>query len=92
MRKRIHKTEFYLACRDNGYLSITEFSVTDENGSYTYTENWDVSASFEEKAGKCGIVETDALIVICNQDGTPLTDDTCDIGSFGYDGQISDCG
>lgn len=31
---------------------------------------------------------TDALIVICNQDGTPLTDDTCDIWAFGYDGQI----
>lgn len=131
-------TEFYLACRDNGYLSITDFSVADENGSYTYTENWDVSASFEEKAGRCGIVKidegvelcwgiseygentytieyvlhdlvgsyqdadgfnyrfvdemsffpTDALIVICNQDGTPLTDDTCDIWAFGYDGQI----
>lgn len=131
-------TEFYLACRDNGYLSITDFSVADENGSYTYTENWDVSSSFEEKAGKCGIVETDegvelcwgiseygentytieyvlhdlvgsyqdadgfnyrfvdemsffptdAVIVICNQDGTPLADDTCDIWAFGYDGQI----
>lgn len=131
-------TEFYLACHDSGYLSITDFSVADENGSYTYTENWDVDASFEEKAGKCGIVETDegvelcwgiseygenrytveyvlhdlvssysdadgfnyrfvdemnffptnVVLVIYNQDGTPLEDDICDIWAFGYDGQI----
>lgn len=131
-------TEFYLACNDSGYLTITDFSVADETGPYTFVEDWDIDASFEEKAGKCGIVETDkgvelcwgiseygqhryaieyilhdvvggysdadgfnhrfvdematfptdVVLTICNQDGTPLTDESCDIWAFGYDGQI----
>ena len=131
-------TEFYLAQNDSGYLSITDFSVSDENGPYTFVEDWDVNASFEEKANKCGIVETDdgvelcwgiseygenryaieyvlhglvgaysnadgfnhrfvdemsffptdVVLTICNQDGIPLTDETCDIWGFGFDGQI----
>lgn len=131
-------TEFYLGCRDNGYLTITDFSVADQTGPYTFVENWDVDASFGEKAGKCGILETDegvelcwgiseygenrytieyvlhglvgsysdadgfnhrivdemsffptdVALTICNQDGTPLTDDLCDIWGFGFDGQI----
>lgn len=58
-------TEFYLACNDSGYLRITDFSVSDKNGSYTFLEDWDVSASFEEKANKCGIVETDNGVELC---------------------------
>ena len=131
-------TEFYLACRDNGYLTITDFSVADGNGPYTFVDNWDVDASFEEKANKCGILATDEGVELCwgiseygqnrytieyvlhdlvgnysdtdgfnhrfvdemsffptavvltirNQDGTPLTDDSCDIWGFGFDGQI----
>ena len=131
-------TEFYLALNDSGYLSITDFSVSDENGPYTLLEDWDIDASFEEKANKCGIVETDdgvelcwgiseyggnryaieyvihdlvgsysdadgfnhrfvdemsffptdVVLTICNQDGTPLNNDTCDIWGFGYDGQV----
>ena len=122
-------TEFYLARNDSGYLSITDFSVADKNGRYTFVEDWDVNASFDEKAGKCGIVETqdgvelcwgigeygenryaieyilhglvgaysdadgfnhrfvddmsvfptDVLLTICRQDGTPLTDEECDV-------------
>lgn len=131
-------TEFYLACRDSGYLTITDFSVADENGAYTYAEDWDVDASFEEKAGKCGVHETEDGVELCwgigeyglkqytityilhdlvgsyddadgfnhrfvdemstfptsvsltirSEDGTPLTDEDCDIWAFGYDGQI----
>lgn len=131
-------TEFYLARNDSGYLSITDFSVSDKDGRYTFVENWDVSASFEEKANKCGIVSTkdgvelcwgiseygenryaieyvvhglvggysdtdgfnhrfidemsvfptDVVLTICNQDGTPLTDEDCDIWGFGFDGQV----
>ena len=131
-------TEFYLACRDSGYLTITDFFVSDVNGPYTFVEDWDVDASFEEKAGKCGILETDegvelcwgiseygpnryaieyvlhdlvgsysdadgfhhrfvdemtffptnVVLTICNQNGTPLTDEFCDIWAFGFDGQI----
>ena len=131
-------TEFYLACHDSGYLTITDFSVADENGPYTFVEDWDVDASFEEKARKCGILETDEGVELCwgiseygqhqyvieyvlhdligsysdadgfnfrfvdemnffptdvvlaiyNQDGTPLTDDVCDIWGFGFQGEI----
>ena len=58
-------TEFYLERFDSGYLTITDFSVSDENGSFTFVENWDVNASFEEKARKCGIVETDQGVELC---------------------------
>lgn len=58
-------TEFYLGCHDNGYLSITDFAVSDVNGSYTWVDDWDINASFEEKAGKCGIVETDEGVELC---------------------------
>ena len=58
-------TEFYLACRDSGYLEITDFSVSDENGPYTSVEDWDVDSSFEEKAGKCGIHETADGVELC---------------------------
>jgi len=131
-------TEFYFGCQDNGYLTVTDFSVSDKNGPYTFVEDWDVDASFEEKAGKCGILETDegvelcwgiseygenryaieyvlhglvggyadadgfnhrfvdemsffptdVVLTVCNQDGTPLSDDFCDIWAFGFDGQI----
>jgi len=131
-------TEFYLACHDSGYLTITDFSAADENGSYTFIEKWDVDDSFEEKARKCGILETDKGVELCwgisdygqhqyvieyvihdlvgsysdadgfnyrfvdemsffpsnveltirSQDGTPLTDEICDIWAFGFEGQI----
>lgn len=58
-------TEFYLARNDSGYLSITDFSVSDNNGTYTLVEDWDVKASFEEKASKCGILETDEGVELC---------------------------
>lgn len=132
-------TEFYLARNDSGYLTITDFSVNDQNGRYTFVENWDVGVSFEEKANKCGIVQTkdgvelcwgiseygenryaieyvvhglvgaysdadgfnhrfvddmsvfpsDVVLTICNQDGTPLTDEECDVWGFGFEGQIA---
>lgn len=58
-------TEFYLACRDSGYLTITDFAVSDESGEYTVLEDWDLDASFEEKAGRCGIHETDDGVELC---------------------------
>ena len=132
-------TEFYLARNDSGYLSITDFSVSDKNGPYTFVDEWDLDASFKEKANKCGIVQTpdgvelcwgiseygenryaieyvvhdlvgaysdadgfnhrfvdemsffptDVVLTICNQDGTPLTDEDCDAWGFGFDGQVA---
>lgn len=58
-------TEFYLACRDNGYLTVTDFAVSDESGAYTFLEDWDVEASFEEKAGRCGLHKTDDGVELC---------------------------
>ena len=131
-------TEFYLACRDSGYLSITDFTVSDEQGTYKPLASWDIDASFEQKARKCGVVETGEGVELCwgisrygthtytiqytlhdlvgayddadgfhhrfldemgtfpthvtltlkTADGTPLTDEDCDIWAFGYEGQI----
>lgn len=58
-------TEFYLACRDNGYLEITDFSVSDADGAYTVLDDWDVGASFAEKARKCGIHKTADGVELC---------------------------
>lgn len=58
-------TEFYLSCRDSGYLEVTDFAVSDVDGTYTLLENWDVDASFSEKAGKCGICETEDGVELC---------------------------
>jgi len=58
------KTENYLPIRTND-IGISDFSVSDENGPYTFISDWDSDASFEEKAGKCGIVETDDGVELC---------------------------
>lgn len=58
-------TEFYLACRDNGYLEITDFSVSDPDGAYTFQEDWNVNASFAEKARRCGIHKTEDGVELC---------------------------
>ena len=57
-------TENYLPIR-TGDIGISEFSVSDENGPYTFVEDWDVDWSFKKKAGKCGIVETDEGVELC---------------------------
>ena len=58
-------TEFYLVCRDSGYLRIMDFSVSDESGAYTFLDDWNLDASFEEKSGKCGIHETEDGVELC---------------------------
>lgn len=60
-------TEFYLDYLDSGVLSITDFLVSDENGSYEVLPEgaWDVDASFEEKAGKCGLLPIDGGVELC---------------------------
>lgn len=57
-------TENYVPLR-TGDIEISEFSVSDENGPYTFVEDWDVDDSFKKKAGKCGIVETDDGVELC---------------------------
>ncbi|MBP3569671.1 MAG: hypothetical protein J6K04_10965 [Lachnospiraceae bacterium] len=57
-------TENYIPIR-TGDIDISGFSVSDENGPYTFVEDWDVDASFKKKAGKCGIVETKDGVELC---------------------------
>lgn len=60
-----HKgTENYIPVR-TGDIEISEFSVSDENGPYTFVEDWDVDWSFKKKAGKCGVVETKNGVELC---------------------------
>ena len=49
-------TEGYIPIENLGEMTISDFLVSDENGPYTYIDNWNINASFDEKAGKCGIV------------------------------------
>lgn len=49
----------------NGNITVENLSVSDENGEYSYVENWNIDASFKEKAKKFGIVKTDKGIEIC---------------------------
>lgn len=58
-------TEGYIPIENLGEMSISDFLVSDINGAYTYVEDWNVKASFEDKAGKYGMVKTDAGYELC---------------------------
>jgi len=58
-------TEGYIPIENLGEMSISEFLVSDENGAYTNIEDWDVDASFKEKAGKYGMVKTNKGYELC---------------------------
>lgn len=58
-------TECYIPVENLGEMSIFDFLVSDENGAYTYVEDWNVEADFDDKAGKCGMVKTDAGYELC---------------------------
>ncbi len=57
-------TELYLPINTEG-ITITGFKVADENGPYSDDGAWDVDRSFEEKAGKYGIVEKSDGVELC---------------------------
>lgn len=57
-------TENYIPINTYG-IEISNFMVSDENGTYSLQNSWDVDASFEEKARKCGINETADGIELC---------------------------
>lgn len=46
-------------------ISVSNLKVSDEKGEYSFAKDWDVSASFEEKARKCGINETEDGVELC---------------------------
>ncbi len=58
-------TECYIPIENLDELSISDFLVSDGNGAYTYEESWDINASFEDKAGKYGMVKTDTGYELC---------------------------
>lgn len=50
-------TEVYYFLPDEGKYEISSFVVWDEDKTYETVSEWDVSQSFQQKAGKCGILE-----------------------------------
>lgn len=59
-------TEVYKVFDNMGDSQISHFKVHDENGlEYENIGEWDVDASREEKAGKCGIVTDDGYYELC---------------------------
>ena len=59
-------TENYIPIENLNGITISDFSVSDtENGKYDYIDFWDVDSNFDEKAGKCGIVETSRGYELC---------------------------
>lgn len=134
-------TECYYEFNADNSLRLKNFTASCNGKQYETLENWDVNASFSEKAYTCGLnhlggydyevcwgisqygentykisytVEnvviayedsdgfnfrfinpgmntgpTDAKITFKMADGTPLTDENCNIWGFGYDGDIN---
>lgn len=58
-------TEFYIPKTNMRDIVIADFKVSDESGQYETVNNWNVDASFDEKARKCGINETSDGIELC---------------------------
>lgn len=58
-------TEIYIPMNAPDYLTISELTVSDQNGIYKTMPNWNIDWSFEEKAKKCGIHNTDSGYEIC---------------------------
>jgi len=58
-------TEIYIPMNAPDYLTISQLTVSDQNGVYETVPDWNVDWSFEEKAGKCGIHDTDSGYEIC---------------------------
>lgn len=58
-------TEFYIPKTNMRDIVTTDFKVSDEVGPYETVKNWNVDASFDEKARKCGINETSDGIELC---------------------------
>lgn len=133
-------TECYYEFICDEFLEIEDFKVSMGNREYKTLGSWDVTASFSEKAYKCGLNyigrdtyevcwgisdyggntyklsytvknmllgyddsdgfnfrfinpgmntgPTDARITFRMADGTPITDENCNIWGFGYDGDI----
>lgn len=58
-------TENYIPMNAPEYLTISELHVQDGNDTYKTILDWDIDASFKEKAKKCGINYTDDGYELC---------------------------
>ena len=59
-------TECYISIGNLNGSELRDFKVTDETGlQYTYNESWDVNDDRDEKAGRCGIVDTGNGYELC---------------------------
>ena len=58
-------TESYIPMNGPDYLTIRDLKVTDQNGVYDTVKDWNIDWSFEDKAKKCGIHDTDSGYEIC---------------------------
>ncbi|MDD4689666.1 MAG: DUF2207 domain-containing protein [Eubacteriales bacterium] len=57
-------TENYIPITTEG-INVTDFTVSDEIGEYQFVDYWDIGASFDKKARKCGINQTSDGIELC---------------------------
>jgi uncharacterized membrane protein YgcG len=58
-------TESYIPMNAPDYLTASQLTVSDQSGSYETVSDWNIDWSFEEKARKCGIHDTDSGYEIC---------------------------
>ncbi|MEL7565572.1 MAG: DUF2207 domain-containing protein [Clostridiales bacterium] len=58
-------TESYIPMNAPDYLTISQLTVSDQNGAYETVPEWNIDWSFEEKARRCGIHDTDRGYEIC---------------------------
>lgn len=58
-------TESYIPMNAPDYLTASQLTVSDQNGSYETVSDWNIDWSFEEKARRCGIHDTDSGYEIC---------------------------
>ena len=58
-------TEVFIPMNAPETLTISELTVSDQNGSYETLADWDIDWSFERKARKCGVYNTDSGYEIC---------------------------
>jgi len=132
-------TEFYYPFGTGKYLSLSDFSVSDNTRTYTVVDDWDVDWSFKNKAYTCGLLPIDGGYEVCwgvsqygsnrytirytvhnmvgsysdtdgflfrfvnqgmnttptnvtlsvqRENGVAITDETCNIWGFGYNGDV----
>ncbi len=59
-------TEWYLVRNNMRDIEVRDFMVHDEKWSrYIFERDWDIDRELEEKAGRCGINETDDGLELC---------------------------